>query len=161
MWATGHSSAWWRYKDVLCLRGETKCRAACSPCLCWREWCKFQPQATRRPHSPRPSLQSQAQLWRDVMENRFYGFSSILVIEVRNTEPSKGNNAEVMIRHLISSSAEAQIHFAENLWGKPKMWVWSRESWADSQYTLNASRLCFSSGISSCCLLCLWALHTG
>lgn len=136
---------------VLCLRGETKCRAACSPCLCWCEWCKFPPEATTPPpHVPRrphPSLQSPALLWRDVMENRFYGFSSILVIEVRNTEPSKENNAEVMIHHLISPPAKAWIHFAENLREKPKFE--SDKEKAERKVhiplfiSLSASTLCF------------------
>lgn len=93
---------------------------------------------TRSHHPPPalPSLQLQALLWRDVMENRFYGFSSILVIEVRKTEPSKEIRAEVMIRHLISPSAKAWMHFAVNLREKPKYKSDREKAWAESPYSL-------------------------
>lgn len=41
------------------------------------------------------------------MENRFYGFSSLSFIGVREMEPSKENPEEVTIPHLINSSAKA------------------------------------------------------
>lgn len=97
------------------------------------------------------------------MENRFYGFSSILDIEVRKTEPSKENRAEVMIRHLISPSAKTQIHFAVNLREKPKYKSDREKAWAESPYSLKVSTFCFLFGTGSCLLLFIYeerAAHT-